>query len=95
MTQLNIDTNKIRECGASIIELSKEVNEIVATMFTRINNMSISTGEWVGTSANVFIKNANIDKLQYLNMRTSIYNYGKFLLDYADTLEQKINEVRK
>lgn len=95
MTQINIDTTKIRECGTEIIELSKEMNEIITTMFTRINNMNVTTGEWVGASANLFTETAKIDELQYLNIKSNIYNYGKFLLDYADTMEQKINEVKE
>lgn len=95
MTQINIDTTKIRECGTEIIELSKEMNEIITTMFNRISNMNSITGEWIGASATSFIEEAKIDKIQYLNIKSNIYNYGKFLLDYADTMEQKINEVKE
>lgn len=93
MTQINIDTTKIRECGTEIIELSKEMNEIITIMFNRISNIT-TTGEWIGVSAASFIEEAKIDKIQYLNIKNNIYSYGKFLLDYADTMEQKINEVK-
>ena len=95
MKQINVDTVKIRECGKDIMELSIELNEIINTMFNRINNMSNASGEWIGTSANDFIQLAKIDRIQYLNMKDSIYTSGKYLVDYANTMERVINEVKE
>lgn len=94
MKEINIDTIKIRECGKDIIDLSLELNEIITTMFNRIQNIQNTTGEWIGTSASDFINNSNIDKLQYLKMQDAIYKNGKYLMDYADLMERLISEVK-
>ena len=95
MQQIDIDTIKIRECGKDIISLSIEMKEIIDTMFKRINNINISTGEWLGDSADLYIKEALIDKIQYLNMQDSIYKNGKYLIEYSDNMERIANEVRQ
>lgn len=94
MKTANIDTVRIRECGQEIVELSKGMNTLVNELFDRICKMS-DRGIWIGESANQFISEAQIDKIQYLNMKDSIYNYGKYLIDYADSMDKTIGEVRE
>ena len=95
MKDINMDTQRIRECGNDIMSLSVELNEIITVLFNHINTLNNKTGEWKGNSANHFIADANIDKIQYLKMKDSIYQNGKYLTDYADSMEKIINEVRK
>lgn len=95
MKDIYIDTKKVKECGQDIMKLSMELGETIHTMFRRIQNMNNTTYEWVGASATAFIASSNIDKLQYLNMQDSIYKDGKYLVDYADSMECLISEVRE
>lgn len=95
MENINIDTQKIRECGQDIMSLSVELNEIITTLFDHINTLNNKTGEWKGASATKFIADASVDKIQYLKMKESIYQSGKYLTTYADSMERVINEVRR
>ena len=75
--------------------MSIELNEIIDTMFNRINNISNNNSEWIGSSAKDFIESAKIDKIQYLNIKNCIYKSGKYLIDYASAMERIINEVKE
>ena len=94
MQEIKIDTQKIRECGKDIMNLSTELNEIITSLFDHINTLTNTTGEWKGNSANRFIADTNIDKIQYLNIKNAIYQNGKYLTSYADLMENVINEVK-
>lgn len=95
MENINIDTKKIRECGQDIMNLSVELNEIITLLFNHINTLSSKTGEWQGSSATKFIEYAGVDKIQYLKMKEAIYQSGKYLTTYADSMERVINEVKR
>lgn len=95
MENINIDTQKIRECGQDMMNLSVELNEIITAMFDHINTLNNKTGEWKGNSATRFIEYAGVDKIQYLKMKEAIYQSGKYLTTYADSMERVINEVRR
>lgn len=95
MSEIHIDTVKLKECGKDIVSLSSELYEIIDTMFKRINNVNKVTGEWVGISATDFVNKANVDKVQYLMMQNQIYQHGKYLIDYANMMENVIKEMQK
>lgn len=95
MKDIHIDTVKIRNCGNEIIKISVQMNEIINAMFNRINNMPTTTGEWVGPSANEYAQRANLEKRQYTVFANELYAKGKYLIDYANAMEQKISEVVK
>ena len=95
MTKLNIDTTKIREAGTTMVTLSGEIDEIFNVIFDEINTISEKSGSWVGYSANQFIHNARIDKANYITFKNEVCEYGKFLKEYADSLEETINETRR
>lgn len=95
MSEIHVDTAKIKECGQDIVDLSTTLAEIINTMFNRINNINKVTGEWVGSSATDFVNKANLDKNQYITMKNQIYQHGKYLIDYANEMENKITEVKR
>lgn len=95
MTEMEIDTVKMRDCGKDIISLTGELNITIEAMFNRLSNMPINTKEWVGNSSLEFVRIANLDKIQYLELKKALYQYGKYLIDCADYLEKTINEVRR
>lgn len=92
MSLINIDSIKMRECGKDIVSVSSTLNELFNEFFSRISNMPINTGEWVGKSADEFVRLARIDKAQYINFNNDLYNLGKFLIEQSYNLE---NEIQK
>lgn len=95
MAEINVDTEKMRNCGNEIIDLVEEFKATLDAMFTRIENVPLNTKEWVGDSANLFASLANKDKIQYYNYATSLYKYGKYLVDCADYFDKTIDSVRR
>lgn len=95
MSDIYVDTEKMRTCGNEILGLVEEFKTTMETMFTRIENMPINTKEWVGDSAMLFANLANKDKVQYFNYATSLYKYGKYLVDCADYYEKTLNAIRR
>ena len=66
---INNDTNKMRECGKEIIELSKSAEEIIDEISELLENMPTKTAEWVGPSANTFANIVNSKKKQYIKLK--------------------------
>ncbi len=95
MTDIYVDTEKMRNCGNEILGLVEEFKTTIEVMFTRIENMPINTKEWVGESSVLFANLASKDKIQYFNYATSLYKYGKYLIDCADYYEKILNTVRR
>lgn len=92
MANMNVDTIKIREAGAELISLSNELNSNINDLFERLVKIPTSSFEWVGASALEFSRIANVEKIDYINLRKCLYNYGKFLLDVSEEMERAIKE---
>ena len=92
MANLNIDTAKLRESGNEMIKLSNELNANVNDLFDRLVKIPTVSFEWVGESALEFSRIANAEKIDYINLRKCLYNYGKFLVDTAEDMERAIKE---
>ena len=90
---INIDTKEMRECGQKIMKKSTEINEIINELFFRIANMPVNTREWIGTSANEFVRKVSIQKRDYINIKNNIYNYGYVLAKNADAYDREIKRV--
>lgn len=91
MANINADTEKLREKGKDIVQLSVDLNEILISLYKRISLMPTSTLEWTGPSANEFVRRINLESEDYFRMKDVLYCYGRFLTDTADELEKKIN----
>lgn len=89
-----VDTNKLREDSRSLVELTKELNEEINSLYLRISNMGTRTLEWVGSSSENFIRRSNIEKVQYVKMINSLTKYAKFLEIVANEYDSLINKVR-
>ena len=74
MSNLLVDIDKLNENGQDIIRLSRELNEEFNALFSRISNIT-NTGEWIGPAAQDFVRRTNLEKIQYLKMKDSIYKY--------------------
>ena len=94
MASLDVDTVKMRECGQEIIDITRNLNEQFNGLFSRISNIPLNTHEWVGESANEFVKLSKIDKAQYINFNNELYKLGKMLIDYSYYIENDIERIR-
>lgn len=95
MSEIYVDTEKMRNCGNDIIELVEEFKITMDAFFTRIENIPVATGEWIGSSAMQLSSLAAKDKVQYTNYAVSLYKYGKYLIDCADYYDKVLKEVRR
>ena len=95
MSEIYVDTVKMRECGNEILSLVEELKLTMQTMFSRIENMPTQTKEWIGDSSQYYVTLATHDKIQYMNHANDLYKYGKYLLDCADYFEKTSQSVRR
>lgn len=95
MAEIKVDTVKLKECGKDIMNLTSELNDVLFSLYERINKMPTTTGEWTGNAAKTFVANLNIEKKYYLALKNNIYNYGKLLYDSAYALEQINKELEQ
>lgn len=90
---LNIDTEQLKKSGQDIVKLSKDLNEIVENLYSRIYNMPTLTGEWVGDSAEYFSNHANeVEKKDAIAIADSLYKFGECLIDSAERYELEIRK---
>lgn len=92
---LNIDTQKMRECGNDLLMLTIELNTLFTELFERLEKISDVSGEWVGLSANQFISQVKIDKVQYFNLNNSIAKEAKLLIKASDELDTYISKLKR
>lgn len=90
MSNLNVDTVKLKESGKDIIALTRELNEEFEMLFTRISNMGTRTLEWIGPSSEKFIKRTNIEKTQYVKLVNTLNKYGKVLVEVASNYDRVV-----
>lgn len=87
MAEFKVDTVKLRETGKDIIKLTNELNEVFNLLFSRINNMPVTTKEWTGNAALEFVRKINIERKYYNAFKDNLCSYGKLLTIVSDKLE--------
>ena len=68
MAEIKVDTRKLKECGKDIMSLTTELNDVLFSLYDRINKIPATTREWTGNSANEFVYRLNIEKKYYLSL---------------------------
>ena len=91
---VNIDTQKIRNCGNDILKLVEDLRGTYTSMFNELSNVSNSR-VWIGDNADKFISSLAQDKLEFMNYVNSLSKYGNYLLDTATQYEKTIDGVRR
>lgn len=91
MTKIDIDTTKMKECGTDMITLSLELKEQINGLF---DALLASKNYWIGESNEIFLNHVNIEKIQYYKFANSLYKEGKFILESAQKIEEKIKELK-
>lgn len=93
MEKINIDTDKIKECGRDIANLSVELNTKIDELFDELFNVK-NKNIWLGKSADEFIISCKTEKKQYKHLVNSLYNEGKFLYNTAQSFENAANKLK-
>lgn len=94
MAVIDINSSYIKESGYDMIGLTNEIKEIIDDTFSMIANMSMETGAWQGKAAEEFVLASKIDKSNYIKLNQSINNFGKYLIEYANSMESLISRVK-
>lgn len=89
---MNIDTVKIKQCGKDIVELTKELNEIIDDLYTKLINIS-ANGQWQGNSAIAYSNKASLERLDALEFTKKLTEYGVGLMDLSTKYENTINNT--
>lgn len=90
---INNDTNKMRECGKELIELSNSAEEIINEIHELLSNMPTKTAEWVGPSANTFANIINSKKKQYIKLTDQLHLMGSNLIDDGNAYDSAIKNI--
>lgn len=90
---IEIDTIKIKKCGTDLIKLSQDLSSLCNSMYDRINNMPNITGEWMGKSAEKFVKEANNDKINVIEFKNKLYCFGNELVKYANNYDDIVTRL--
>jgi len=69
-------------CSSDIIKLSQDLEIIFNEIFNEMNNL-VTNGVWSGNAALEFVKKVNLEKINYINFRKNLYNYGVVLKNNA------------
>ncbi len=93
MIDLNINTNKLRECGQDIIQLEKEYVQLINELFNRIEQVPTVTEEWLGVSSLRYSKQVGTEKEPYLLYGQELKRIGDFLVQLADDTETIVNKT--
>lgn len=90
MAEIKVDTGKLSNCGKEIMELSNDLNESFDGLFNRIDNILTETHEWTGDAAIKFVEKIDKEKIDYFEMKDTIYAYGKYIESSAEELDKAI-----
>lgn len=95
MANISVDTKKMQESGRDILNLANELNEAIQMLYSKISSITTtSSGVWVGNSATEFVRRANVDKKQYIELKNQLAGCGKFLIETADKYDASVNSNR-
>ena len=94
MATINVDTVKLKECGKDIMTISTEIGNELENLFERIAQMPTVTKEWVGQGAIAYAQKAQAEKIQYMQLKDTLYNYGKYLVDCSNKIDTEVNNIK-
>lgn len=88
-----LDTKRINECGLELLEQIEIYKEALDSLYSRINNISTNTFEWVGNGSDLFINKFNDDYKYYTNLYDVLKQYSYCLVDSSSLIESAIEKV--
>lgn len=88
-----IDTDKLREIGNNILDEANNYKNSIDFLNNRINNINSKTFEWVGIGSYDFIDKFNFDLKMYNDIYIFIKEYGEFLINCSNIIENYFKKV--
>lgn len=93
MAKLDLDTDKLKECGTNIVNYSNDYSTLIDSFFDGLIKVT-SDGVWVGPAANQFVTNAKNAKAYYKKLTDELKKYGNTVLDLAESVNGSCNNNR-
>lgn len=94
MAELTLTTKKMKDCGIDFMNLSIELNEALNSLFMELENLE-KNNVWVGNAAQSFIENIKTTKVDYYDLKQSLYNFGEFLEKSSERYETLLEEEKR
>ena len=95
MAQIEIDTKELKDRGSNIQNITKDFNVKLNSLYKRLEEVPSVSFEWVGSSSTKFASIVKNDKEKYYRLKDDLDMYGKFLIDFSDSVDDLIKEVRR
>lgn len=92
MANINCDTKKIKSCGEDIITLSDDFNQLIETLFKRIDSINKIDDGWHGEDANRYVDTVLKDKDIYVQFYEQLKDYGSKYIKASEILENTIKK---
>lgn len=90
MATINVNTAKMIDCGNDIIKKTTECNNLLTEIFNELANLNKTS--WSGSTADKYVEQVRIQRVQYKNLTNSLINYGNIIKNAGYKLE---NNMRK
>ena len=85
---IDVDTEKLRQCGNDLIRLSQDLSQLSTGLYDRISNMPMITQEWIGNSSFDFASKAMTEKVDAVDLKNQLYVFGAYLIGISDKYEE-------
>lgn len=93
MLKIDVDTNKMKELGKSIITNNVNLTNELKGLKNRLDKMVTETFEWEGNSAENFVKTVDLQIKELEPFLQMIDNYGRLLINEAENYENATRSV--
>ena len=87
---IDVDTTKLKKGGEDIVKLSNDFKELCNGLYSRLYNIPYKTGEWYGTSAIKFSESTIDEKIESLEFKNELYEFGKTMIEVANSYNTEI-----
>lgn len=94
MTKIDVDTIRLKECGANMVAASRNFNTDINNLYSMMYNVPRTTKEWVGIGANNYASIALKEKRQYVAYGNTLKKMGEILKEYAEDIESIVQKTK-
>ena len=94
MGKIEMDVNKIKAAGSSIKGIAKEYNDVIETVFSKIQNLpnsGIWAGDKINSSVKSFVSNVMAEKKMYSDFGLTLNKLATRTSEYAKSVDNVSN----
>lgn len=92
MGYIMMDTEKVKKHGQDLMTLSNNLNEQLNGLFRELENLE-RMGVWIGSASQAYSAKARSEKIQYYNLKDSIYKDGKTTYNAGVYMETEMRKL--